>query len=675
MSVADIDLSGFSVGTLTNTFSNWPFPNAMLEFLLTASVVIPCTLICVVLLLLGLLARGVWTGMVIWEHMRMGTGLKDFMFATSTLIFCDDFTADRSKFWFAYYLISIFHSLFYFVFLLGVIMLGNVLVLTDLLPFLIYIVLISALLICIHLVVFPSLTSGHRRFIDRESFLRKGDDLSIDIEDINPVETVGAKVQDFLKILCFGYIERIQTHPFKFGSIVMYIVVAAIIGLATQGLCFAGAPYSLSTRMTRLVSGPTCTAGAPCHVYITLPEAASSSVFVNFQTKDPNSDYFWEKICSFLFAGYVFEPPRSANPQIYYDKTAHPRAKTLSEYASSDGGKSLYFWRIEDPRHINWIELTGLTPNTTYYFRVGVGSDMDMFTPEMSFKVPPEDSVRFMDVGDMGVTKDTIAMAQEVPEYAPDVMLIGGDIAYSNGLPTCYQRWDAWFTEVASQFVYPTSQQLIPMLLSIGNHEAGGYNRTMWQAPFYAAYFPQTDEPSTEPYTRKSYHVHKFGDNVGVFNLDSGHVSPVWGEQLSWIQSELGGDYKGRTNVMAYHNPAFPSSRDPENFYSADVRNAWANMFVDKKVTLALEHHDHTYKRTLMLGKDASEVKEDGMIYIGDGCFGVEPRTLNKAKYLDVSSSTRNFVIVEVSAAGANATAYSRSGEVLDNIFVQQRKE
>lgn len=52
----------------------------------------------------------------------------------------------------------------------------------------------------------------------------------------------------------------------------------------------------------------------------------------------------------------------------------------------------------------------------------------------------------------------------------PAFLLIGGDIVYDNGFPSCFRRWDRFFIEY-DKYCKKTDGSMIPLLTAIGNHE------------------------------------------------------------------------------------------------------------------------------------------------------------------------------------------------------------
>jgi hypothetical protein len=87
------------------------------------------------------------------------------------------------------------------------------------------------------------------------------------------------------------------------------------------------------------------------------------------------------------------------------------------------------------------------------------------------------------------------------------------------------------------------------------------------------------------------------------------------------------------------------------------------------QVPFAFEHHNHTYKRTHRIKE--GKVDPTGVIYLGDGSWGVPPRHVNtpeKAWYLEKSASTNSCYIVTFTEEKCLIEAKNSQGEVIDQV-------
>jgi hypothetical protein len=60
------------------------------------------------------------------------------------------------------------------------------------------------------------------------------------------------------------------------------------------------------------------------------------------------------------------------------------------------------------------------------------------------------------------------------------LVVVAGDVSYSNGMRSCYQRWDDWLA-LWHQHMKTAEGYLMPLLTSIGNHDVGAFGeRNKW---------------------------------------------------------------------------------------------------------------------------------------------------------------------------------------------------
>ena len=73
--------------------------------------------------------------------------------------------------------------------------------------------------------------------------------------------------------------------------------------------------------------------------------------------------------------------------------------------------------------------------------------------------------------GDVGLDEDAWKLTSYLVDYNPHVILMGGDIAYDDGMSTCFNSWDNFydiFDDLNSKL-----NRIIPMILTVGNHDVG----------------------------------------------------------------------------------------------------------------------------------------------------------------------------------------------------------
>ncbi len=379
---------------------------------------------------------------------------------------------------------------------------------------------------------------------------------------------------------------------------------------------------------------------APRHVYLTWQhEETADNITVNYQT----------------MTGAEPTPPVS---EVLYDTES--RGGDPTKYQFKAAGSSHKIQDLEDKRDVHWVDLTGLTPGATYYFIAGDAAHG--YTAERKFRTisPYAESIRFVTGGDIGVSKDAITLFQHAAKQYPAFGLVGGDIAYANDDLKQIGRWDALLDNWETNMVTPDGFT-VPMVMAIGNHEVrGGFSQSPAASRCYLGFFAQGFGES------KTYYSRRFGKNVAILALDSGHLASVGGDQSTWADSKLTQYRTVPHRFTVYHVPLYPSHREYEGPQSVMGRKFWGPIFDKHDITAAFENHDHTFKRSKRLRAGVPD--PSGILYLGDGCWGqgarsVEPKTRD---YLDKQGSIQHFWRVDVMGDRVEYRAVNKAGVVFD---------
>jgi hypothetical protein len=342
-------------------------------------------------------------------------------------------------------------------------------------------------------------------------------------------------------------------------------------------------------------------------------------------------------------------------------------ARVRYDRVSRGGVSSSYVWQASGAprtipgltdRVIYQIELTGLVPGASYHFVTG-NSEIG-YSTERSFRTLSATSgnLRVVVGGDMGTGEPTRRLLDQAAAQEPHFAVIGGDIAYADGVLRNVSRWDAWFENWCQRMITPKGYT-IPAVLAIGNHEVrGSYGKTPTQAPFFFGFFAQSGT--------QSYFVRTYGPDLALFVLDTGHVTSHGGAQTTWLDRELGKHSNRRYRMAAYHVPLYPGHRSYNGSYSALGRKHWAPLFDRHQLTVALENHDHVLKRThpILGGK----VHPSGTVYLGDGCWGRSARSVENPLrwYLAHAEPKRHIWVLDIASQSLVARAIDMSGNEVD---------
>jgi acid phosphatase type 7 len=349
-------------------------------------------------------------------------------------------------------------------------------------------------------------------------------------------------------------------------------------------------------------------------------------------------------------------------------------------------------------RTILRVELTGLQSDSKYEFRFG--DDSIVYT----FRTMPGELIRPIRIAIGGDTMHHQEWFErtnwQVLKYDPDFVVIGGDLAYADarppeeqgirGDPATGERadprpgleegdnlWYHWFDAYKNTLI-TDSNRVIPMLVTIGNHEVRGgyyinhddYEQTddfrEWMAPYFFSLFAMPDQPG--------YNVLDFGDYMSFILLDSGHANPAAGRQKQWLEEVLA-ERQGVPHVFpVYHIATYPSVRDFDAYRITTVREPWVPLFEEYGVRLVFENHDHAYKRTYPLR--GGEIRSNGVVYIGDGSWGTVPRALGAGMepeefaqaywYIKEAHSVMHFVLLTVDGPHQHLMVVDQEGNIID---------
>jgi 3',5'-cyclic AMP phosphodiesterase CpdA len=362
---------------------------------------------------------------------------------------------------------------------------------------------------------------------------------------------------------------------------------------------------------------------------------------------------------------------RTISVRIITDKPAPEKAEVFYDWEPRQGVAANYRFRAEGRQfqiaglnhvYVHKIEIFNLTPGRRFYFVAG--SPENGFTPESSFHSLPLDpsSLRFVTGGDMGADDRARALSHEAGKRNPDFVVIGGDLAYGNGKLSSWDTWREYLTILQEELV-KTDGSMIPIVAAIGNHEvnndidSGNYFE---QSPFYMNLFAPKDGPT--------YFTRNFGNLLSLICLDSGHLTEHGGRQAKWLQYQLGLSNNMPYTMACYHIPLYPSHREYEGSGSKEGRKEWLPVFDRFQLTAALENHDHTLKRTVPLLNNKPAPEGKGTLYIGDGCFGRDPRVVYPDRwYLANAASTPHFWVIDLGPENAVFTAVDENGNEVDN--------
>lgn len=329
-----------------------------------------------------------------------------------------------------------------------------------------------------------------------------------------------------------------------------------------------------------------------------------------------------------------------------------------SEEWESFTPEEIPFADIED-EVVRFREIRNLQSATTYLFALS-NKGPDKTTRILRFRTASNNltkPITFVAGGDMFHKRKWLdSMNKRAGLLSPDFALLGGDLAYANGVDA--NKWRQWLDSWAIHAVTPDGLQ-IPLLAAIGNHEINA-GETTWpqKAKFYNSLFVV---PRKSQVTWRGV---DFGQYLSLVILDSDHGFPVKGTQTEWLNKFLT-DRIDRPYVFAcYHKPTYGTAKPP----SLTVREYWTPLFQQHGVDAVFEHDHHTYKRTHPLSNGKADAG-NGVLYLGDGAWGVSTGVIldrEEKTYLAKAESRRHLILVTLTKDQATYEAIDAAGVVFD---------
>lgn len=270
--------------------------------------------------------------------------------------------------------------------------------------------------------------------------------------------------------------------------------------------------------------------------------------------------------------------------------------------------------------------LSGLKPDTTYFYSVLNGSEVLAGGEDFYFKTHPVPGkvqpARIWVVGDSG-TADArqAAVYQAMQDYVRtqnrplDLYLHVGDMAYPSGT-------DAEFQKTFFDIYQPTLRNIV-CWPSMGNHEGNTSKGLLGVGPYYDAYIcPRRGEAGGLPSASEAFYSFDYA-NAHFICLDSHDLdrAPA-GVMAQWLRADL---EKTKSDwIIAYwhHPPYTKGSHDSDKEEQLiEMRELIMPILEAGGVDLVLTGHSHIYERSMLIdGAYQTPTTADGVVLDdGDG--------------------------------------------------------
>lgn len=246
--------------------------------------------------------------------------------------------------------------------------------------------------------------------------------------------------------------------------------------------------------------------------------------------------------------------------------------------------------------------LTGLTPKTTYRYRVGNRTSGDWSGYRTFITGSGDDSsFSFVYFGDTQIRPDRFGkLLRTVESRHPDIAfyMIGGDLVDMGDLRNLWDDFLANTTDVFSQ------KFLAPVM---GNHDFGDKMRG---SRIFNTYFHLPGQPQESLHKAFNYSFRCGPAYFIALSQCEAEEQRPWLEEELQMADSLGCAFK----VVMFHYPIYNAKKNRDN---PEMQKHWVPLFDKYGVDLVLTGHDHSYMRSkeLKAGVPVSG-DERGTVYV-----------------------------------------------------------
>ncbi len=248
------------------------------------------------------------------------------------------------------------------------------------------------------------------------------------------------------------------------------------------------------------------------------------------------------------------------------------------------------------------VRLTGLTPDTKYFYSAGTSAAALAGDATYYFTTAPVAAkpTRVWVLGDAGNgSEGQIQVRDAYYNFSrnrdTDLWLMLGDNAYNSGT-------DSEYTDFLFN-IYPAMLRKSPLWSTLGNHDAASADSPTQSGPYYAQHtFPKQGECGGVASGSEAYYSFDYG-NIHFICLDSADTNlAANGAMAAWVTSDLQNNGKDWTVVFFHHPPYSKGSHNSDTESQLISMRTVFNPILEAYGTdLVLCGHSHSYERSNLL--------------------------------------------------------------------------
>ncbi|MHA1591747.1 MAG: fibronectin type III domain-containing protein [Candidatus Heimdallarchaeaceae archaeon] len=280
------------------------------------------------------------------------------------------------------------------------------------------------------------------------------------------------------------------------------------------------------------------------------------------------------------------------------------------------------------------VELTGLSPDTIYHYRVGDG---ETWSKDYTFKTGTTGKhAKFVAWGDSRHNRpERRELMNTVNTLDFDFSMFNGDLVDDGDFAI---QWPRWFSDFA-----PILNRM-PFMSVMGSHEQNHSN-----------YYDAFAFPGIEEY---------YSFNYGPIHFICLHSEPeyygvTWDEQVDWIIDDLALHQDYEWKIVVQHQPAYSSSFKYESGDYDDILNLLVPIYEENNISMVLSGHDHFYER----------LHKNNITYVVTGGAGAPLYDVVEALIIEESAyaeSVNHAVLIEVNEDQIDMRAFRTDRSLMD---------
>ncbi|MBS7250319.1 MAG: metallophosphoesterase family protein [Candidatus Freyarchaeota archaeon] len=338
----------------------------------------------------------------------------------------------------------------------------------------------------------------------------------------------------------------------------------------------------------------------PVSIHLTFQNDPRNSITVMWQTANPNT-----------------------GDEVLFDNISRGGISSFYRYKATGVHRSY----VGATGYIHQVELTNLSPDTTYYFICGGPGN---YGEERAFRTAPDSASSFTFVcgGDSRTNEANRVLVSKAMRHAnPVFVLHSGDMVEDGRIQ---EQWDSWFADVNDNWIGDNGLT-IPIIPCLGNHEHNSTN-----------YYEQFALPGNE-----QWYYMDWGPNLRIIVLN-GYASQteISTEQVNWLNNTLTNTPVDKWKIVMFHQNVYYSGGHGN---ATNLIEYWVPLFDQYHVDIVFQGHTHHYHRTKpMYNNTVVASYQQGTMYLTNGCWGAPFHPYIPQTYSDYGNVTLCFTQISI---------------------------